>query len=160
MSSDLFQKTWSTPGLTVARRWGAKHSSSLNLGRLTQTKQQHYLQHIETLLPNGAKHSPSSFPWTALRDENVILRLTVTLVEKLKYFVILAWHLIWDLTEGVINMKNDMTTLLWSGFRMTTSITGVCNTQGFFAEKNEFQKIIKIISSITIILMLMLRHFW
>ena len=38
----------------------------------------------------GAKHSPSSFPWTALRDENVILRLTVTFVEKLKYFVILA----------------------------------------------------------------------
>ena len=30
----------------------------------------------------GAKHSPSSFPWTALRDENVILRLTVTFAKK------------------------------------------------------------------------------
>ena len=90
---------------------------------------------------NGAKHSPSSFPWTALRDENVILRLTVTFVEKLKYFVILAWNLIWDLKEGVINRNYDMRTLLWSGFQMTTSIKGVCNTQGVFAEKNMIFKI-------------------
>ena len=77
-------------------------------------------ERIRELLWKSASHPHSHGCW---------------LSESAPSLIILNWNLIWDLKEGVINVKYDMITLLWSGFRIITSIKDVCNTQGFFGGK-------------------------